>query len=398
VPRYSTYKYDDKYDDAPKYGDVLLVTGRLETPPQFNDFDYKGYLAHQGIYSTMLYPKIEGVDRGKGFKPLEWVYSIRNRLSQSLVQVLPEPQASLAQGIILGIRGNIPPSVKADFSRTGTAHLLAISGLHLSIIAGILISLGIWLFGKRHYLYIWFALSIIWLYALLTGMHPPIVRAAIMVSLFLTAELLGRQRNAITALTFAAAIMVGINPQILWTVSFQMSFMAMVGLIFLAPRFQVLGRKAVNATLGEDSPAVPTANFFIDSFSVSLGAIIGVWPLVAYYFGIISFVGPSATFLSLPVLPGIIISGALTGVLGLIALPVAQVISWLTWLLLSYLLVVVNAFAAIPSSYLEVSSFSPNIVWGYYLALGLALWFYNRRQRLNAINIQYSTPIKVKDE
>jgi competence protein ComEC len=192
--------------------------------------------------------------------------------------------------------------------------------------------------------------------------------------------------------------MVGINPQILWTASFQMSFTAMVGLIFLVPIFQALGRKAVNATMGKDRPAVSTANFFIDSFSVSLGAIIGVWPLVAYYFGIISFVGPPATFLSLPALPGIIISGALTGVLGLIALPVAQVISWLTWLLLSYLLVVINAFAAIPSSYLDISSFNPNIVWGYYLALGLALWLYSRRQRLNAINIQYSTLIKVGDE
>jgi len=161
VPRYPAYDY----------GDVLRVTGKLETPPQLDDFDYKGYLAHQGIYSTMLYPGIEILDKGKGFKPLEWVYSVRTRLSQTIATILPEPQASLAQGIILGIRGNIPSSVKTDFSRTGTAHILAISGLHLSIVAGILLSLGIWLFGRRRYFYIWLALGIIWLYALLTGMH-----------------------------------------------------------------------------------------------------------------------------------------------------------------------------------------------------------------------------------
>ena len=158
VPRYPTFSY----------GDVLLVTGNLETPPQLDDFDYKGYLAHQGIYSTMLYPQIEILDRDNGSKPLQWVYSLRNRLSQNLATVLPEPQASLAQGITLGIRGNIPSQVKADFSRSGTAHLLAISGLHLSIIAGILLSLGIWLFGKRHYLYLWLALGIIWLFAQLS--------------------------------------------------------------------------------------------------------------------------------------------------------------------------------------------------------------------------------------
>ncbi|GAI46240.1 unnamed protein product, partial [marine sediment metagenome] len=259
------------------------------------------------------YPEIEIVETGKGIKPLEWVYSLRNRLSQTLAEVLPEPQASLAQGIILGIRGNIPSSVNADFSQTGTAHLLAISGLHLSIVAGILLTIGIWLFGKKHYLYIWLALGIIWLYALLTGMHPPVIRGAIMASLFLTAELLGRQRTAITALALAAAVMAGVSPHILWTASFQMSFAAMAGLIFIFPLIQSLGRKVVNATLGEDGAAVSVANLITDSFSITLGAIIAVWPLVAYYFGIISFVGLPATFLVLLALPGIIITGALAG-------------------------------------------------------------------------------------
>jgi len=296
APRYSSYEY----------GDVLLITGELETPPLLDDFDYRGYLAQQGIYSTMLYPQTEILERGKGFAPLAQVYSIRNRLSQSLAEVLPEPQASLAQGIVLGIRGNIPSSVKADFSHTGTAHLLAISGLHLGILAGMLLGLGTWLLGRKRHLHIWLALGTIWAYATLTGMHPPIIRAAIMVSLFLAAEILGRQRSAITALAFAAAIMVGINPQLLWSASFQMSFMAMVGLIFLFPLFQAMARKAVNAVWGEERPGVSIANFIADSFSVTLAAITGVGPLIAYYFGIISFVSPPATLLTLPALPVII--------------------------------------------------------------------------------------------
>ncbi len=375
VPRYPTYSY----------GDVLLVTGKPETPPQLNDFDYKGYLAHQGIYSTMLYPKIEILDGGKGIEPLQWVYSLRNRLSQSLVTILPEPQASLAQGIILGIRGNIPSQVKADFSRSGTAHLLAISGLHLSIVAGILLSLGIWLFGKRRYFYIWLALGIIWLYALITGMHPPVVRGAIMASLFLTAELLGRQRSAFTALAFAAAVMIGISPQILWDASFQLSFLAMSGLIFVFPPLQTLGRRAVTATLGEDGAAVTTANIITDSFSVTLGAIIAVWPLIAYYFGIISFVAPPATFLALPALPGIIIIGALAGGLGLIALPIAQVVGWLAWLFLSYMLLVVSGLAALPISSLEVASVNSNLIWTYYLGLALALWLNSHRRQVSTL-------------
>ena len=384
VPRYPTYDY----------GDVLRVTGKLETPPQLDDFDYKGYLAHQGIYSTMLYPRIKIQARGKGFKPLEWTYSLRSRLSQTMVTILPEPQASLAQGIILGIRGNIPPSVRTDFSRTGTAHILAISGLHLSIVAGVLLSLGIWLFGRRRYFYIWLALGIIWLYALLTGMHPPIVRGAIMASLFLSAELLGRQRSAFTSLAFAAAIMVGVNPQILWTASFQMSFTAMAGLIFLAPPLMALGRKAVSSTLGEDGAATRVASIITDSFSVTLGAIIAVWPLVAYYFGIISFVGPPATLLALPALPGIIIAGALAGSLGLIFLPAAQIVAWLAWLFLSYMLLVVNAFAAISPAYIEEVAIDRKLVWAYYLGLALVLWLNHHRQQASTLTTKSLTSAK----
>ncbi len=389
VPRYPAYNY----------GDVFLVTGKPETPPKLDDFDYKDYLAHQGIYSTMRYPKIEILERGKGFKPLEWVYSVRNQLSQTLAKVLPEPQASLAQGIILGKRGNIPSPIKEAFSQTGTAHLLAISGLHLSIVAGILISLGIWLFGKRHYTYVWLAMSTIWLYALLTGMHPPVIRAAIMVSLFLTAELLGRQRSATTALAFAAAIMIGIEPQILWTASFQLSFLAMAGLIFIFPLIQSLGRKAVNATLGEEGTAVPIANFIIDGFSVTLGAIIAVWPVIAYYFGVVSFVGPLATFLALPALPGIITTGALAAGVGLIALPIAQVIGWVTWLSASYMLLVVNGFAALPLSSIEAGSANATLIWVYYPALALVIWLTSNRRRLanlvpKATNFASSLPKK----
>ncbi len=370
VPRYPVYSY----------GDVLQVRGELETPLQFDDFDYEKYLAHQEIYSIMFYPEIEILETGKGSKPLEWIYSLRNRLSQTLAEVLPEPPASLAQGIILGMRGNIPSSVKANFIHTGTAHLLAISGLHLSIVAGILLSLGIWLFGRKGYIYIWLALGAIWLYALLTGMHPPVLRAAIMASLFLTAELLGRQRSAITALVFAAAIMVGISPQVLWTASFQMSFTAMAGLIFIFPLIQSLGRKAVNAVLGESGAAVSAANFITDSFSVSLGAIIAVWSLIAHYFGIISWVAPLATFVALPALPGIILAGTLAGVLGLIVLPVAQVIAWLAWLFASYMLLVVKVFADI--SPVAEGPVDTRLIWVYYSALALVIWLINNRKKL----------------
>ena len=132
-------------------------------------------------------------------------------MSRTLARLLPEPQASLAQGIALGVRANIPTDLKADFVRTGTAHLLAISGVNLTIVAGILVTITLRLFGRRRYAYIWVTLAVVWLYTCLTGAGAPVVRAAIMLTFFLAADLLGRQRSAVIALVLAAAIMAAVT-------------------------------------------------------------------------------------------------------------------------------------------------------------------------------------------
>jgi len=366
---------------AYRYGDVLQVTGELKTPAPFDNFDYKSYLARQGIYSIIYYPKIEVLNRGKGFKPLQQLYSIKESLSNSLAKALPEPQGSLAQGILLGIRGNIPYSLNQAFSRTGTAHLLAISGLHIAIVIGIVLSLSILAFGRKRYIYIWLALTVIWLYTLLTGMRPPVIRAAIMGSLFLMAEFLGRQRSATTVLAFAAAVMVGIQPQILWSVSFQLSFLAMTGLILLCPYFQTWRGKGVTAIFRSREAIANIGNMVTDCFAVTLAALIAVWPLIAYNFGIVSLVALPASFFSLPALPAIIITTMLVAFTGLLAPLLAQILGWLAWLFLSYLLLVVQGFDALPLSSLEVSTIPIWLVWGYYILLAITMAFINHRKQ-----------------
>jgi len=372
VPRYPAYQY----------GDVLKVTGELRTPSQSGDFDYKTYLERQGIYSLIYYPTIEVLDHGQGIKPLQWIYSLRERLSASLARALPEPQGSLAQAILLGLRGNIPDSLNQAFSRTGTAHLLAISGLHLSIIIAMLLSLGILVFGRQRSIYIWLALALTWLYALLAGMHPPIIRAAIMGSLFLIAEYLGRQGNAIIALAFAAAVMVGIEPGLLWTVSFQLSFLAMAGLVLLYPYFQTWGRKGVSRLFENKEKVVPTASMITDVFAASLAATVAVAPLIAYNFGIVSLVSLPATFFSLPALPFIIVTSALVAFVGLLVSLAAQILGWLAWLFLSYLALIVQGFDALPHSSLAVNTVSTWHVWGYYAILAAAIASFKHRKQL----------------
>ena len=384
VPRYPAYHY----------GDVLNVTGKLETPEPFDNFDYKSYLERQRIYSVIYYPETKVLGQGEGIKPLQWIYSLRERLSTSLARALPEPQGSLAQGILLGLRGNIPDSLNQAFSRTGTAHILAISGLNISIVIAMFLSLGILIFGRQRSTYIWLALAATWLYALLAGMNPPVIRAAIMGSLFLIAEYLGRQGSAIIALAFAAAVMVGIQPQLLWSVSFQLSFLAMAGLILFYPYFQTWGRKGVGRLFKNMEKIVPAASIITDGFAATLAAIVAVGPLIAYNFGLVSLVALPATFFSLPALPVIIVTAALVAFVGLLALLAAQILGWLAWLFLSYFLLVVRGFDALPYSSFQVATISTWHIWGYYVILAGVIACFNSRNQLADFSSRLTSGIK----
>jgi competence protein ComEC len=381
VPRYPEYAY----------GDILRVTGQPGTPPRFEDFDYAAYLARRGVQSTMLYPEIEVIDTGQGSPVLDWVYSARRNLASSLAEALHEPQASLTQGMVLGLRGGIPDDVRTDFARSGTSHLLAISGLHLSIIAGLFVGLGTRVFGRRYHAYAWFALSVVWLYAVITGLQPPILRAAIMVSLFLAADMLGRQRSALTSLGFAAAVMVGINPGLPWEPAFQLSFLAMLGLIVVSPRLQALATRTVPAFVA-DSPLGAVVRPVMDTAAITLGVLIVVWPVIAYHFGIVSLVAPLATVLALPALPAIVTLGGLTAVIGLAAPPVAQVTGWLAWLAASYLEAVVSGLASLPLSSIEIGLDAP-LVLTYYAVLGACLWLARSGWRLPGILPRLDAPL-----
>jgi len=361
-----------------RYGDSLTIKGKLETPPSIDGFDYETYLSNQGIFSITYSPEVTFVSKARGFKPLALVYQLRESISRSLAQTLPEPQASLAQGIILGLRGNIPADVENQFIRTGTAHLLAISGINLTIMAGMLISAGVAVFGRRHHIYAWLAIFTIWFYALITGFQPPVVRAAVMASIFLVAELLGRQRSSIVSLIMAATLMVSFSPQLVHDASFQLTIMSMVGMVLVAPPLQSLSKRGIETTLpgkfGEYF--VPVA----DSLIISLCAIITVLPLIAYYFGIVSWIGPIATLLTVAPMPAIIVAGSACGILGIFVLPLSQLIAWFVWLLLSYVLLIVKVADFIPFS--QIGPFPYQWIFAYYTFLALSVWAYNCRQNL----------------
>jgi competence protein ComEC len=167
------------------------------------------------------------------------------------------------------------------------------------------------------------------------------------------------------------------NPQVLWDPSFQLSFAAMTGLVFIFPILQSLSRRAIVSRFGETGILSGITTVIADSFSVSSGALLAVWPLVAFYFGSISPAAPVATLFTLPALPAVIVSGFLSGVTGLIFLPVARIIAWISWIFSSYILLVVKAFTFIPAIENQAIGIVPVI--SYYCVLILVLWFILRR-------------------
>ena len=111
-----------------RYGDRVRAEGKLQTPTSTSDFDYREYLARQDVYSIMSRPRVSVLARNQGFAPLGWLYAFKARAKNVVAQILPEPQASLLTGILLGDDVGIPKSVQDAFRTTGTSHIIAISG------------------------------------------------------------------------------------------------------------------------------------------------------------------------------------------------------------------------------------------------------------------------------
>ena len=353
-----------------RYGDLLLLRGELEQPSQSRDFDYRSYLARRGIGSVMLPASVELVGEGKGLALRERVYSLRHCLALSLEEALAEPQAALSKGIFLGLRSDIPKDVLDDFKETGTTHLLAISGLHIAIVGGLFVGLAAWLFGRGSRFAFFLVLALMWLYAVLTGFNPPVVRATIMVSLYLWAMHLGRQRSGGVALGVAAAVMAGYDPQLLWNTSFQMSFVAMMGLFHLTPRIH----DYLSRTSPEWIRTSPFANAMMLMTSVSLGAIVATLPLIAFNFQRVSILGLPATMFALPALPFMIITSFSTALVGLVWSEAAQVMGWVAWLGPTYLEWMVRSFASVPLAAFSIEWFNQGFVWLYYALLATLLW------------------------
>ena len=357
-----------------RYGDRLELTGNLEEPPILEEFDYRAYLANQGIHFTMAFPDdISLVDAGKGNPALGKIYDIRHRLAQGIDGALAEPEASLAQALLLGLRGRLPSDTNEQFRSTGTSHLLAISGMHVAVVLMISVVAGAWLVGRRRQIYLLLPLASIWLYALLAGYSPSVERAAIMGSAYLFALAIGRSRTILPILALTAGIMVGVEPHALKQISFQLSFTAVAGIALLAGPGSPVSNYVSSLSVGSGGWPSVLLRGLVLAIAVSLAATLATLPLIAFNFHRIPTLGIPATVLALPALPMLLVTSAGAAVGDLIHPQLGTVLGWIAWVPLQYVLKLVQLFAQVPGSTFSVPAFNALLVWVYYGVFALLL-------------------------
>jgi competence protein ComEC len=363
-----------------EYGDLLEVRGKLETPPEFEDFNYRDYLARRGIGSLIGYPSTTLLATDQGNLLRAGLYDLRAHLSTALEDALPEPEASLAQGILLGRRSSLPPDLREDLNDTNTSHLVAVSGYNVTLVAGLFIAALAWLIGRRPAA--WLALLAILGYSVLVGGEPSVQRAAIMGSLYVIGTALGRQSGALHALAIAGAGMTAVDPLLVKDVSFQLSFASALGLVVFAAPLRTRIEEALAPSGGDPGLAGPLRSV-VELLAVTLAAIAFTLPIIAVNFRAVSLIGIPANLLTVPVFPVIMITSALTAVGGMIWPPLGAFLGWLTWPAVAYLVRVVRLLADLPFASLSINGFETPHALAYYAGLAGVVWLVARpRERL----------------
>lgn len=352
-----------------QYGDVLEFSGKLVKPEKFDQFDYGKYLSRYQIFALIKSTNVKCIESDQGNRFYSNLLKIKNKFKESLRRSLSEPESSLAEGIVLGSKGEFSQNLKEKMSQTGTTHIVVVSGQNMEIVSRVFV--GVTSSWPRYFSF-WFGITSLIIYTLLTGSSASVVRAAILASLFLIARLVGRKKQVLNPLVFVGFTMIVINPMILrFDLGFQLSFMAMLGLIFISPLVDQWFKKL--------------PKFICESLSATLGAQIATMPIILYNFGNFSILAPVTNVLILTIIPTIMGLSFVIGLFGLLWLPLGKLIAIISWPILKYVILVIELFAKIPNIQQKLN-FNTVAVIIYYLIIILAIYFYRKKTLSNNKN------------
>ena len=367
LPRLHTMLFDyDHTTSGLQPGDRILVTAKLRTADMRYGEKNDAYISRD-IYLTGTLRngwKYEG--QSIGIRIL--ASKLNGIIKETCETVFPDSVITFMKALLLGDKTEFYTDVSlyAAMSRAGMMHVVAVSGMHIAFLVGLIqLLLGS---GKRSSL---FCLIILWLFVLVTGASPSAARAGIMQSILLLAPIIRRENDGITSLSFALMLILLINPYSCASISLQLSFGAMAGLLLFG--------EPVSAYLLSLFPKAAKNRLFC-GFCITAGASLAVLafsaPLAAIHFNYVSVLSPLTNIVSLFAVSICFSMGILACAAGMIFLPLGQCIGWITGIFARYLMFAASLIAKIPFSAVYLNS-RATVIWmflTYLLAAGAVLW------------------------
>jgi len=358
------------------YGDLIEVECKIQKPEPISDFRYDRYLAKDSIYSLCYpYHGAKLIESGHGNDVLSLIFFVKDRFAEKTNQIFSEPQASFLAGLLYGARSGLPQDVLDNFQATGVTHIIAISGYNITIVAAIFLIMAYSIGFSRKKAFPWIVLAI-GVFVIFTGASASVTRAGIMGVLVLLAKQTGRSSRIFNTLIFTAAVMSLHNPWvIIFDAGFQLSFLATVGLVYLAPMIMPWFSR------------VPKFFGIQESVVSTLSAIVMTTPLILFQFGRFSLIAPLANILILSVIPLTMMLGFAVVITAFVSIALAQIFSWLPWLILTYMLKITDILSRIEFAQLEIPNFHWSILLFMYVWLGIYIYLGQRKLKSGTIKL-----------
>lgn len=354
-----------------RYGDLVRVRGFPQTPPEFDTFSYRDYLARAEIYTVIYRAEVAVLNSDQGNPILDALFTLRDRSNTLINQLLPSPAAGFLAGILLGEESGISADINEAFRKTGTSHLIAISGANIAVVVGLLMTIFTRLVKRRHA--VWFAIGGVCLYALFAGASGSVIRAAIMGSLALFAYRTGRVAEGLTATAAAFWFLVIVNPNWFFDAGLMLSTAGTMGLIVFAGPWARWGMALVEARIAR--PWLRgIVNALVEIIAIALAAQVAVLPLLLYYFRDYSLVSIAVNIAVAPVQPLIMTAGLVMLAAAHLWLPLGQVLAWVAYAPLTYTLAIIRGVAALPGISFPIELPLIGVLVYYVAVVGVINW------------------------
>ena len=345
------------------YGDKILMNGIIKGLTTSTS-----YLKKDGISGTIDFPKIVSTKNSASFSIKSELFAVRDLMSQVYKKTLNQDESALMAGILLGQESaDFPADFKQAMKNSGTTHITALSGYNITILISALFFILSFVFSRKATF--WISIVAIILFVVMTGAQSSVIRAALMGSLVIIAQRLSRIYSFKQAMAVSAFAMLVANPTTLkFDVGFVLSFLSLAGITYLAPI-------AATFVVFKNEISEKIKKLFCETFS----AQVAVLPILSAYFGGFSLAGLVSNVLILPLIPITMLIGFISGIAGIVWMPLAHIFSLVLSLPLALEVGIIKLFGSIYQIQLQ---FGMSAIAIYYLILtAIALKY---KQRLEA--------------